>query len=167
MSEKEKNASEKLFFQAFRTEMEIWQLRRDTFRERIRNGDELVQEFITNKIGDKNVIAEVNKIWGEMIKKDELHVKEKWTKKIASTRKAYEKDKQLNSESSWNSDQKVERGGFHSQTENENCFFNYEQNHEFNDWNKPTQSKNFRSQRHNTKMKNVYHLPSSTFLTML
>ena len=89
-----------MFFQTFRTEMEIWQMRRDDFRQRIKQGDEQVLSHFASTIGDKNVVEEVIKIWQEMIRKDEDLVKDKWVKKIESTRKAYEKDKREHRKSS-------------------------------------------------------------------
>ena len=93
MSQEEKDTFSELGVIKLRTELNLKKIRRDTFRSRIMNGDELVNKFFHEKISDPGVRDEVFKRWKTATKKDEEKIDESQIKKIETTRKQHQTDK--------------------------------------------------------------------------
>ena len=95
LSQNELNSLRKSEFQRFKSECEIIRIRRDNFTDAIFLIDKEVLNFIDKSTVTEKCKETLKNRWNTLINEDMSRINEKWTKKIKSTKYAFEKDKEI------------------------------------------------------------------------
>ena len=94
MSKQELNIVTKMDLKRFQGECEILKCRREEFLSRVKSIDEEYQKMIDESNVSQNASQKLVDRWQNLIKEDMEKVNSKWDKRIESTKKAFQKDKE-------------------------------------------------------------------------
>ena len=143
LNDAEKEVIRNLGIKRLETECQLLDLRRNEFTKRIHTIDKQVKSFINNGQISNEAKSWLQNRWDECTKEDIKRMKEKWSKKIKSTKKRHSQDETFNTTTQSNDESSINLNPLQTKTTSTNTQPKSSSSTSSNDQPPPTQGEGY------------------------